>query len=42
MRKRYGDKLKARVALEAIVNEKTIAELANKYEIHRDLVQKWK
>ena len=42
MRKRYGDKLKAKVALEAIGNEKTIAELANKYELHRDLVQKWK
>ena len=42
MRKRYGDKLKAKVALEALKNEKTIAELASKYEIHRDLVQKWK
>ena len=42
MRKRYGDKLKAKVALEAIKNEITIAELATKYEVHRDLVQKWK
>jgi len=42
MRKRYGDKLKAKVALEAIKNENTMVELSNKYEIHRDLVQKWK
>ena len=42
MRKRYGDKLKAKAALEAIKNEITIAELATKYEVHRDLVQKWK
>jgi transposase-like protein len=38
MRKRYGDKFKSQVALEAIKNEKTIAELSNKIEIHRDLV----
>ena len=42
MRKRYGVKFKSKVALEAIKNDKTIAELSNKYEIHRDLVQKWK
>lgn len=42
MRKRYGDKFKSQVALEAIKNEKTIAELSNKFQIHRDLVQKWK
>ena len=42
MRKRYGVKFKSKGALEAIKNDKTIAELSNKYEIHRDLVQKWK
>ena len=42
MRKRYGSKFKAKVAFEAIKNEKTITELSNKFEIHRDLVQKWK
>ena len=42
MRKRYGDKLKAKVALEVLKNEMTIAEIATKYEVHRDLVQKRK
>ncbi len=42
MRKRYGVKFKSKVALEAVKNDKTIAELSNKYEIHRDLIQKWK
>ncbi len=42
MRKRYGVKFKSKVALEAIKNDKTITELSNKFEIHRDLVQKWK
>ena len=42
MRKRYGSKFKTKVAFEAIKNENTIAELSNKFEIHRDLVQKWK
>ena len=42
MRKRYGSKFKTKVAFEAIKNEKTITELSNKFEIHRDLVQKWK
>jgi len=42
MRKRYGVKFKSKVALEAIKNDKTIAELSNKYEIDRDLIQKWK
>ena len=42
MRKRYGVKFKSKVALEAIKSDKTIAELSNKYEIHRDLIQKWK
>ncbi len=42
MRKRYGSKFKAKVAFEAIKNENTITELSNKFEIHRDLVQKWK
>ncbi len=42
MRKRYGVKFKSKVALEAIKSDKTIAELSNEFEIHRDLVQKWK
>ena len=42
MRKRYGVKFKSKVALEAIKSDQTIAELSNKFEIHRDLVQKWK
>jgi transposase len=42
MLKIFGVNFKSKVAIEAIKNDKTIAELSNKYEIHRDLVQKWK
>jgi transposase len=42
MRKQYGAKLKAKVALEAIREQKTIAELSSSYGIHRVQIQKWK
>jgi transposase-like protein len=41
-RKNYLPSFKAKVALEAIREEKTIAELAQIYEIHPNLVNKWK
>lgn len=44
MRKRkvYSKELKARVALEALKETKTIAELSSEYEIHSNMVSKWK
>ena len=44
MKKRvqYPKELKARVALEAIKGEKTIAELSSEYEVHSNMITKWK
>jgi len=42
MRKCYDIKTKAKVALEAIQGENTIQELSTKYEVHPNLVTKWK
>jgi len=41
-RKKYPKEFKARVALEAIKGDKTIAEISSEYEIHSNLVTKWK
>lgn len=41
-RKQYPKEFKARVALEALKEEKTIAELSAEYEIHSNMVTKWK
>jgi transposase-like protein len=41
-RKQYSPAFKAKVALEAIKEEKTIAEIASRYEIHTVLVNKWR
>ena len=42
MRKQYPGSFKAKVALDAIKSDDTIAELSSRYEIHRDLVMRWK
>ena len=42
MHKNYSEKFKAKVALEAIKGDKTIAEIAGEYEIHANLVSNWK
>lgn len=42
MRKQHGAKFKAKVALEAIREQKTIAELSSHYGVHRVQIQKWK
>ena len=42
MRKSYDSKFKSRVALEAMRGELTIAEIASKYQIHPNQVQRWK
>ena len=41
-RKRYSKDFKARVAVEAIKDQKTANELASEYEIHASLVSTWK
>jgi transposase len=41
-RKQYSAEFKTRVALEAIRGDMTLSELSSKYEIHPNLVSKWK
>ena len=41
-RKQYGYQFKAKVALDAIRGEKTIAELASQYELHPTVINNWK
>ena len=42
MRKKYSAKLKAKMAVAMIRERETVAELAQKYEIHRTMLSKWK
>ena len=42
MRKNYSGKFKAKVAIEVIKEQDTIAELASKYEVHRSILTRWK
>jgi len=41
-RKVYPKELRARVALEAIKENKTIAEISSEYEVHSNMISKWK
>ena len=41
-RKQYSSAFKAKVALEAIQNESTVAEIAKKYGVHPAMVSNWK
>ncbi len=41
-RRTHNPSFKARVALEALKGEETIAEIASRYEVHPNLVTKWK
>lgn len=41
-RKRYSAEFKAKVALEAIKGEQTLAELATKYSLHPNMIATWK
>ena len=41
-RRHYDSRLKARVALEAIKNQRTISEIASDYGVHPNQISKWK
>ena len=42
MRKSYTAEFKAKVALEAVRGDKSLAELSSKYDIHPSQVRQWK
>ena len=42
MRKSFDTEFMAKVALEAIREEKTLAELSSQYEVHRTQITKWR
>jgi len=42
MRKRYDAKIRAKVALEAVKGEKTLAELSSEFKVHPNQIRKWR
>ena len=42
MKKKFNSAFKAKVALEAIKGQKTVAELARIYEVHPNQIGQWK
>ena len=41
-RKQYSAELKAKIAVEAVKGQRTIQEIASHYEVHPNMVTKWK
>ena len=41
-RRKHNPALKAKVALEAVKGEDTVAQLAARYEVHSGQIQAWK
>jgi len=41
-KKKYSKEFKARVSLEAIKGEKSIAQISSEFDIHSNMVSKWK
>ncbi len=41
-RRKFSPALKAKICIEAIREEKTMAELAAEYEIHANIIRNWK
>jgi len=41
-RKRYSSEFKAKVALEALKEQKTLNELAQQFQIHQNQISQWK
>lgn len=42
MRKSYPSQFKAKVALEAVKGERSLSELASKYEVHPNQIGQWR
>ena len=42
MRKRYDATFRAKVALEAVKGEKTLAELSSQFGVHPNQIRKWR
>jgi len=42
MRKQYEAAFKAKVALEAVKGEKTIAQIATEFEVHPNQIRQWR
>ena len=41
-RKRYNSEFKAKVALEAIKDQKTLTELSNQFQLHPNQITRWR
>jgi transposase len=42
MRKKYSAEFKAKVAMEALLEQKTLAELAGEHQVHPSQIANWK
>jgi len=42
MRKRYDAKIRAKVALEAVKGDKTLAELSSEFKVHPNQIRNWR